>query len=143
MVGSQMKKDSPAELGVMEGRAYTIGREGHIRIDDPSLSRGHAEIRFIDGKIRLRDLGSTNGTYLIANNEIIDVNESFVTLDQRVAMGSKHYTVKTLLAMAGILASYSDETGLVIKSAKPDEMPVSEKADLDTMVSQTISRMFN
>ena len=138
-----MKKNSPAELGSMEGRAYTIGREGNIRIDDPSLSRGHAEIRFIDGKIRLRDLSSTNGTYLVARNKIIAINESFVTLDQRVAMGSKHYTVKALLAMAGIFASYSDETGLVIKSATPDEKPVTEKADLDEMVSQTIARMFN
>jgi len=127
----------------MEDRAYTIGREGHIRIDDPSLSRGHAEIRFIDGKIRLRDLNSTNGTYLIARNKIIGINESFVTLDQRVAMGSNHYTVKALLAMAGVIASYSDETGLVIKSATPDEKPVTEKADLDGMVSQTIARMFN
>lgn len=143
MVGSQMSKESPPDLEFMEGRAYTIGREGHVRIDDPSLSRGHAELRFIGGKIRLRDLGSTNGTYLVAKNEIIGIDESFVTPGQRVVLGSKHYTVKALLAMAGIFASYSHETGLVVKSANPEENPVTEKADLDEVVSRTISRIFN
>jgi len=127
----------------MEGRAYTIGREGHVRIDDPSLSRGHAELRFIDGKIRLRDLGSTNGTYLVASNKIISINESFVALNQRVVLGSQHYTVKALLAMIGVFASYSDETGLVIKSANLEEEPVIEKADLDEKVSRAIARIFD
>jgi predicted component of type VI protein secretion system len=142
MIDSSMNEDSPQEPGSMEGRAYTIGREGHIRIDDPSLSRGHAEIRFIGGKIRLRDLGSTNGTFLVASNELVGIDESYVTPGQRVVLGSQHYSVRALLAMAGIFASYSDATGLVVKSANPDQKPVAEKADLDDMVSQAICRTF-
>ncbi len=121
-----MKKDSPPGLGFMEGRAYTIGRNGHIRIDDSSLSRGHAEIKFIEGKILLRDLGSTNGTYLLVSNRFIDIKESFVTPDQRVALGSRHYTVKELLAKVGVYVSCSDQSGLIVKLAIPVKKPVSK-----------------
>ena len=127
----------------MEGRVYTIGRDGQIRIDDPSLSRGHAEIRFIDGKIRLRDLGSTNGTYLVVNNELIGISESFVVPDQRVVMGSEQYTIKALLAKVGIYVSYSEQIGLVIKSANPEEKTVTVKPDLDELVSQSISDLYD
>ena len=127
----------------MEGRAYTIGRDGQIRIDDPSLSRGHAELKFTDGKIRLRDLGSTNGTYLVAGNRAISVDEHFVSPGQRVILGSRQYTVKALLALAGVYVSYSDDVGLVIKTANPDGEVVTIKTDLDEVVSRTISRMFD
>ena len=130
-------------MGYMEGRTYTVGRDGHIKIDDPSVSRGHAEIKFIDGKIRLRDLGSTNGTYLIVNQKPTSVSECFVTPDQRVVMGGKQYTVKALLALAGVYVSYSEEIGLVIKSANPAEKTLRVKADLDEIVSRSISRLFN
>jgi FHA domain-containing protein len=40
-----------------------IGRaaESDIRIDDPGVSRRHAELRYADGEVELIDLGSTNG----------------------------------------------------------------------------------
>ena len=39
------------------------GADADIRIDDPGVSRHHAEIR-IGSDVILRDLGSTNGTYV-------------------------------------------------------------------------------
>ena len=47
-------------------RAVTrIGRgvDADIRIEDPGVSRHHAEIR-VGNDVILRDLGSTNGTYV-------------------------------------------------------------------------------
>ena len=42
-----------------------IGREGHVRVPDECLSRRHFEIlRDDDGAVRVRDLGSRNGTFL-------------------------------------------------------------------------------
>lgn len=42
-----------------------VGREGHVRVPDEYLSRRHFEIvREPDGTIRVRDLGSRNGTFL-------------------------------------------------------------------------------
>jgi hypothetical protein len=41
----------------------TIGRaaECDVRLDDPGVSRRHAEVRYSDGKVGIVDLGSTNG----------------------------------------------------------------------------------
>ncbi|HYC60485.1 MAG TPA: FHA domain-containing protein [Thermoanaerobaculia bacterium] len=42
-----------------------VGREGHVRVPDEFLSRRHFEVaREDDGAIRVRDLGSRNGTFL-------------------------------------------------------------------------------
>ena len=42
-----------------------VGREGHVRVPDEFLSRKHFEVApDSDGNIRVRDLGSRNGTYL-------------------------------------------------------------------------------
>ena len=130
-------------MGFIEDRSYTIGRDGQIRINDPSLSRCHAEIKFIDGKIRLRDLCSVNGTYLVTNNKLIGISECYVAPGQRVIMGSKQYTVKALLAVVGIYVSYSNEIGMVIKSANPDEKTVTVKTDLDELVSHAISKLLD
>jgi len=42
-----------------------VGREGHVRVPDEFLSRRHFEVvRDEDGALRVRDLGSRNGTFL-------------------------------------------------------------------------------
>jgi pSer/pThr/pTyr-binding forkhead associated (FHA) protein len=42
-----------------------VEREGHMRVPDEFLSRRHFEVvRDGDGTIRVRDLGSRNGTFL-------------------------------------------------------------------------------
>jgi hypothetical protein len=42
-----------------------VGREGHVRVPDEFLSRRHFEVGpDPDGTIRVRDLGSRNGTFL-------------------------------------------------------------------------------
>jgi hypothetical protein len=40
-----------------------IGRaaDSDVRVDDPGVSRHHAELRYSDGEVELIDLGSTNG----------------------------------------------------------------------------------
>jgi pSer/pThr/pTyr-binding forkhead associated (FHA) protein len=116
-----MNSDTNTGIGFMEGRTYTIGRAGHIRIDDPSVSRGHAEIRFIDGKIRLRDLSSTNGTFLVKGNELVHFEEGPVNPNQRLVLGSRPHTVKGLLAIVGIFATYSEQNGLSIKLSRPSK----------------------
>jgi ABC-2 type transport system ATP-binding protein len=57
--------------GPDEGRSFTvdgelvIGREdADIPIADPELSRRHASVRAVDDGIELKDLGSSNGTFV-------------------------------------------------------------------------------
>lgn len=58
--------------GALNGQEFEIpasglvvGREGHVRVPDEFLSRRHFEVGpDSDGAVRVRDLGSRNGTYL-------------------------------------------------------------------------------
>jgi pSer/pThr/pTyr-binding forkhead associated (FHA) protein len=58
--------------GALSGQEFEIppgglvvGREGHVRVPDEFLSRRHFEVvRDDDGAVRVRDLGSRNGTFL-------------------------------------------------------------------------------
>jgi pSer/pThr/pTyr-binding forkhead associated (FHA) protein len=54
------------------GGAVTIGRhpESDVFLDDITVSRRHAEVRFDDGGFWAHDVGSLNGTYL--NRQRID-----------------------------------------------------------------------
>jgi pSer/pThr/pTyr-binding forkhead associated (FHA) protein len=52
------------EFEVPEG-GLVVGREGHVRVPDEFLSRRHFEVlRDGEGTVRVRDLGSRNGTFL-------------------------------------------------------------------------------
>ena len=89
----------------MESGTYVIGREGHIYINDPTVSKQHAEIEVINGEVYLRDLDSTNGTFLIKNNRLVPFNEGYVQLHQPIMLGNRQYTIKSLLEIAGAFAT--------------------------------------
>ena len=50
----------------LDGDRLVFGRATHVdqRLEDDYVSDEHAELRQVDGQWRVRDLGSTNGTYL-------------------------------------------------------------------------------
>ena len=100
-----MRSNFKGELKKMESRTYIIGREGHIYLNDPAVSKRHAEIRIINGEIYLRDLDSTNGTYLIKNQKLISFMEGYVQLYQTIVLGNRQYTVNDLLEIAGAFAA--------------------------------------
>jgi pSer/pThr/pTyr-binding forkhead associated (FHA) protein len=100
-----MKKNISEEITKMENRTYIIGREGHIYINDPTVSKRHAEIQIINGEVYLRDLGSTNGTFLIKNQRLVPLVEGYVQLHQMIVLGNKQHSVKDLLETAGAFAA--------------------------------------
>jgi len=93
------------ELKRIESRTYVIGREGHIYINDPTVSKQHAEIQVINGEIYLRDLESTNGTFLVKNQRLVAFKEGYVQINQAVVLGNRHYTIQQLLEIAGAFAA--------------------------------------
>jgi len=93
------------ELRRIENRSYVIGREGHIYINDPTVSKQHAEIQVINGEIYLRDLNSTNGTYLVKNQRLLPFKEGYVQISQTIVLGNRHYTIQELLEIAGAFAA--------------------------------------
>lgn len=75
--GSAPRLEGSGGTFTLHNAVTRIGRgaDADIRIDDPGVSRHHAEVR-IGNDIILRDLGSTNGTYvngtLIAEHPLRD-----------------------------------------------------------------------
>lgn len=55
--------ESGGELPIAPG-VCVVGREGDVHIEEPTVSRRHAEFNFVDGRLTLKDLGSANGTYV-------------------------------------------------------------------------------
>src|SRR5215510_6771058 len=58
--------DGGQHFELREGAALVIGRAptSDIPIFDPTISRRHAEVRVEDQGVFVRDLGSSNGTFL-------------------------------------------------------------------------------
>ncbi len=105
-----MENDELEEVKHLESRTYIIGREGHIYINDATVSKQHAEIQIINGEVYLRDLGSTNGTFLIKNNRLVPFNEGYVQLNQPIVLGNRQYTIQSLLEIAGAFAAQFDDS---------------------------------
>ena len=99
-----------ATLELMEGRTFILGREGHIYIDSPTASKHHAEIRIEDGKIILRDLQSTNGTFLLKNKTLIPFQEGVVDPRQPIVIGRHSYVIQDLLAIVSDFVAVDDHT---------------------------------
>jgi FHA domain len=79
-------------LQSLESDRVLVGRHPRcdIVVDDPNVSRRHAELLFRDGVWVIRDLGSTNGTSLngelvgrstVRPGDILGFAEQFVQLD--------------------------------------------------------------
>ena len=92
----------------MEDRTFILGREGHILIDSTTASKRHAEISIIDGNVYLRDLDSTNRTFLLKNNICVPFEEGYVDLQQSIVIGGKVLVIQDLLAIAKDFAAVDD-----------------------------------
>lgn len=60
------------------GRRFTLGRatDSDVPIADDSVSRIHAEVQLLEGdRLRVKDLGSQNGTILIRQGHEFPVKE--------------------------------------------------------------------
>jgi hypothetical protein len=111
-MSSSLSKD----WGLTEGQTYIISRtgpvcmEGHIYISSPTVSRPHAELKIKNGRIYLRDLGSTNGIYIVDNDGLISFEEGFVKPSQPLMIGRVTCTIQSLIAIAGVYSAPENNT---------------------------------
>jgi hypothetical protein len=75
----------PGTVFPIQGAMSRIGRglDNDIVIDDPRVSRHHAEIRWQAGRYSLLDMGSTNGTFL---NDM-QISEAQLSVGDRISLG--------------------------------------------------------
>ncbi|HEV2855521.1 MAG TPA: adenylate/guanylate cyclase domain-containing protein [Thermoanaerobaculia bacterium] len=81
---------SPSVL-VTGGRSFLVGRSAScdLPVQDPTVSRRHAELELVGPGVRVKDLGSTNGTYL----DGVRVIDALATPGSRVAFGKVDFEV--------------------------------------------------
>lgn len=103
-------KNNKASINLesIEGRSFIVGREGHIYIDSPTASKQHARFRIIDGKVYLRDLESTNGTFLVRDGIWVRFDRGFVDPQQSIVIGGRIHRVMDLLAIANDFAAVDE-----------------------------------
>ena len=82
---------SPAVL-IAGGRPYQVGRAvaSDLAIQDPTVSRRHAELELTGAGLRVRDLGSTNGTWLNGQR----VSDAVAMPGSRLAFGKVDFEVR-------------------------------------------------
>ena len=104
-------EDSPT-IHEFVGEGLTIGRLGDndVPIDDASVSSRHAEIAAVEGAVVLRDLDSTNGTFL---------NRVQITGEHALAEGDEIY-------FGGVRSVFMEPAAEVVEP----EAPVVLTADL-------------
>ncbi len=97
-----MSNKSKKKIDFKDERTFIIGREGHIYIDDIGVSKHHAEIKVVDGRIYLRDLNSVNGIHVVKNGKLVKFEKGYVRPDGPIVIGKKVYTGRELLAKADV-----------------------------------------
>ncbi|KUO94012.1 MAG: hypothetical protein AT717_03890 [Vulcanisaeta sp. CIS_19] len=74
-------------------REITLGRspENVVVIPDPTVSRKHAVITVVGNELLIKDLNSTNGTYVLDGNEFKRISEHRFSNETVIRLG--YYTV--------------------------------------------------
>ena len=78
----------------MSADKITVGRsdQADVIIEDETISRLHLELIIVsDDRIRIRDLGSANGTYLVKSGRI-KISDETVEPDQKIVIGESYQT---------------------------------------------------
>ena len=99
----------------MDNGTYTIGRKDRRRgprmgptarrdrrstliwINHDTVSNVHAELDVLNGRFFLRDLNSTNGTFVEKEGKKLRLQEGYVEIDQVLFLGECRCTVRELL----------------------------------------------
>ena len=98
------------DIGQLEGRDFIIGREGHIYVESVTASNRHAVVSVNNGRIYLRDLDSTNGTYLVKGRRLVPFTEGYVNPLQYIHIGGQRHMILDLLATALDFAAIDGNT---------------------------------
>lgn len=98
--GGTMQSEDAGGMKRMDGQRYTVGRakNSSLPIADDSVSRMHAEIWFLGpDRIRIRDLGSRNGTKLLRGEQEFVLGEETALSSDQICFGDVTIPVRDLI----------------------------------------------
>ncbi len=109
-------RDNGKEM-VLQAPLVTIGTlpENSLVLTDPTVSRKHASVEETAGGYVLRDLGSTNGTFL----DSVRVREGYIQAGSVIRLGQTEMVFSPLEERIENLRSSSDQFGDLIGASLP------------------------
>jgi diguanylate cyclase (GGDEF)-like protein len=118
---------------VTEGKEMVIGRnqDAAIHLDDEQISRQHASILFTQGKVKIVDLNSTNGT--IVNGQVI--KEKILGDGDEILVGNSALQFFIPMSIGDRIA------GISVKTHNYFEMRLSEELDRTARFERCLSLM--
>lgn len=133
MVAAELKVVGGKHAGQvipLNRRKFLIGREQdcQLRPNSDMVSRHHCVFSIDDFSVRLRDLGSTNGT--LVNGERIR-KETVLKAGDRVLIGNLDFE---LVINVGVAALESDSTSMPVIPAAPEDTQVTSNTVLEVPV---------
>ncbi|HEY9420143.1 MAG TPA: adenylate/guanylate cyclase domain-containing protein [Thermoanaerobaculia bacterium] len=118
-------------LVVTSGQTFVVGRgaASDLPVQDPTVSRRHAELELAGAGVRIRDLGSTNGTYLNG----VRVSDALATPGSLVAFGKVDFNV---VADESSGTKYDSSEEISLDATILRQVPVRGPADIASQVAQ-------
>jgi uncharacterized protein len=133
-----VKQQSPVERDISETISI-IGREsGDIVVADALCSSRHAELYFSDGRLSVRDLGSTNGTFMRGER----IEERALTAGDVITIGAATITILQLpdVGTGGTLvAPRNTQARSVTPRAPMPSAPAAVLSEAKTRVTPAVS----
>ncbi|MBL8760498.1 MAG: FHA domain-containing protein [Phycisphaerae bacterium] len=116
--------DKPPRELPLKKSTLIVGRQDtcHIRIPSDSVSRQHCELRVDDHSVTVRDLGSSNGTYVNKRR----VNQSELAAGDVLSIGGFAFVVKIGDATPSVDAASVLASAAPAPAAKPAPQGKSE-----------------
>ena len=153
--------DGDRELALPDGGGLVVGRtaEADLRVSDPTISRRHAELQAVGSGVAVRDLDSSNGTFING----VRIREGVLSPNDSVAFGKVIFWLKSVESVGPASASPVIVSELQLhddtprhESARRDfereaaklarllgiAQKLSGEVDLDTLLSAVVDTTF-
>src|SRR3954468_14868695 len=124
--------DGAHSFELKEGVTLVVGRAptSDVPVIDPTISRRHAEVDYLDGSITVRDLGSSNGTFVNGSR----VDASPVTAGDMITFGKVGFKVQHVGPIAtpprGSAPTITPPNATIVR-----QLPVRDPRTLSSMPS--------
>ncbi|HWM89543.1 MAG TPA: adenylate/guanylate cyclase domain-containing protein [Thermoanaerobaculia bacterium] len=130
--------EGPQSVPIASSRPFIVGRSVacDLSLNDPTVSRQHAEVEVAVGEgLRIRDLASTNGTFLDGQR----IWDAVAPPGSRVSFGKVVFEVQeeepTAIVTPGMLGYASDD--LLLDATILRQMPVRSTANISDKLAET------
>lgn len=104
----------------MKAETTTLGRteENIFQVPDPSVSSHHCEIHFKNGEVTVKDLGSTNGSFINGHQ----ITEGVLKPSQILRLGQIEIRLEADLPTGPMPKKVLDHTQIVPQGIKLDDL---------------------